>query len=113
MDGVLKMAEENIENDFASSYKQMYEAAQKTIKDLEISVAAIKENLRVEKETVDKLSNRNKELEGEIEKEQNSTYKALEGYQNALKDIGERDSKLANQDFEIMALKARLYDYMK
>lgn len=134
MDGMIEDAEENIENDFALSWKERAKIATKRYEKAEtelVKLAQSKDELRkklmedkskeVEQRQyyafeAQKQANRAAHLEEDLEgatkhiAELQEKVKTMKEEINAL--IADKDILLAKKDFEVMQLKAKLYDLM-
>lgn len=111
-EGCFELAEDNIKNDFGRSARQMAESARKEAdtltkkledskkanEDLQKVIQDQADNLRIKREDNDQLT-------------KNAEY-LIEELTKANKAIEEKDGKIKIQDFEILTLKARLYDFM-
>ena len=134
MDGMIEDAEENIENDFALSWKERAKIATKRYEKAEaelVKLAQSKDELRKKL-----MEDKNKEVEQrqyyafEAQKQANRAAHFEEDLEGATKQIAElqakldslkaesneaiadKDNLLAQRDFEVMQLKAKLYDLM-
>ena len=134
MDGMIDDAEENIENDWAMSWKDRAETATKRFEKAEAELvklsqdkASMEKKLTEEKEKetkerqyyafeAQKQANRAAHLEEDLEgatkqiAELQEKVKTMKEEINAL--IADKDIQLAKRDFEVMQLKAKLYDLM-
>jgi len=122
-EGCWEIAEQNIENDWACSMKDRAETAERKFNALELRYKQDTEHLRAVKEHLEKsrdeaqtkaASNfqeavkhveRERELEAAVEQQKQDQLKAVK----AIDDLGEQ---LKQKDWEIMKLKARLFDLM-
>lgn len=115
-DGCVEDAESNIENDFADSYRSRYEYREAECERLEEEV----EKLTSEK---NRLADRVELLEGAKTetanhyKEEVKKYRELfdenqQKYHEASNGLRAANDKIAEQELEIIKLKAKLYDMM-
>lgn len=134
MDGMIDDAEENIENDWAMSWKDRAETATKRFEKAEAELvklsqdkASMEKKLTEEKEKetkerqyyafeAQKQANRAAHLEDDLE-EANKQIAELQAKLESQKAefneaIADKDNLLAKRDFEVMQLKAKLYDLM-
>ena len=111
-EGCIELAKYNIENDFGISYKSKTESAEKSIEELKIKIVAQEANAKADKETIERLSRRKEQLEKELEMAQKNAHTAIEWNADSQKQIEEKDCKIAEQEQQILILKAKLYDFL-
>ena len=112
LEGVLEIAEMNIENDWACSLKEQVESATTEINRLRAANYDLSDTLQVAKARI-------AELEQAVENER-STRKGMEeeldmAYDESMKSresLRKTELNLSAANREIIELKARLYDYM-
>lgn len=134
MEGMIEDAEENIENDFGCSWKNRAEVAEQRLSDLQTTynkqiteltakngkLAYDLDFARIDsKEKIDNLTTLVKTRDSWVEQKNariDELNKQLEDAAQKLCDqidvIADKDRILAARDFEIMQLKAKLYDMM-
>lgn len=134
MDGMIEDAEENIENDWAMSWKDRAKTATKRFEKAEAELvklsqdkASMEKKLTEEKEKetkerqyyafeAQKQANRAAHLEDDLEganKQIAELQAKLESQKAEFNEaIADKDNLLAQRDFEVMQLKAKLYDLM-
>lgn len=109
LDGMFEDAEENIENDFALSWKDRAQTAEKRLAELtetynkqicEMSAARVAAESKLE----------NAETNLEIVRKARDDWKVA--YNNAQNAANEAEATVAKQEEEIIRLKAKLYDMM-
>lgn len=93
-EGCVDVARENIENDFACSYKQRAESAEATV------------------EQYQGLAKRNKDLVSEVERLKNVKHEVDRDMTGTLAELDKAKEKLKEYENTILTLKAKLYDYM-
>ena len=111
-EGILEQAEENITNDFACNYKEMYEEAQQIANEKERDADALKEEINDLEEEVARLKGFNEKKSSRIDELNNEIHDAsgmIGGYIEEIHALkAERDAMAQ----EIITLKAKLYDLM-
>ena len=111
-EGCFELALDNIENDFASSYKAKAENEAKKKAELLGLNAELEEEVRTFKGIIDETAKKNTELNKKI-LEIDSKAKNLEmDLISTVADLEDARIALAEKDTEILTLKAKLYDYM-
>ena len=109
LDGMFEDAEENIENDFALSWKDRAQTAEKRLSELtetynkqicEMSAARVAAESKLE----------NAETNLELVRKARDDWKVA--YNNAQNAANEAEATVAKQEEEIIRLKAKLYDMM-
>ena len=108
--GILEQAEENITNDFAGNYKEMYEQARdvidemnrdaqgtkQTINELEAKINNLNSQLQQKSDRIDELKKEVHDMAGEIEENIDKIY--------------DEQKRIEELESEIITLKAKLYD---
>jgi len=103
--GILEQAEENITNDFASNYKEMYESARDVIDKMNQDAQKLKneiERITSEKEDTERLYQTTHDMSMKYIEDLNNTI--------AKYDTAKKENEALKQ--EIITLKAKLYDLM-
>ena len=116
MDGMIEDAEENIECDFAMSWKNRAETAEKRFEDLQTEynkqvTEATDKRLQTEKDFIELQEQYNRTI-ATIGDDNDTICRLMSDRDKAWAEIKEKDNLLAKRDFEIMQLKAKLYDMM-
>jgi chromosome segregation ATPase len=111
-DGCFEIAEDNIENDFATSFKGKYENERKAKAEMTALYENEEARCKILNDDLQKTANKVKNLEQQLEMANKNAHTALKWNTDAQKQIEERDEKIAQYEHEILILKARLYDYM-
>lgn len=118
-EGCFEVAETNIENDWACSFKQQIESLEERnesqAKDIE-RLLGVKEHLEKKVDDQIQQTNRNWQLSEENAEDARMWLKRAEDRQKKIDElaasVADKDKVLAERDFEIMQLKAKLYDLM-
>ena len=114
--GILEQAEENINNDTGCNYKEAYETALDRIRALQTieneNNKTISDMTEIHKNELDRLNNKLILAQQNYEIAASNSQKAYEAETEARKEIEEKDKTIKAQEYEILILKARLYDYM-
>ena len=111
-DGCVDLALENIENDFASSYKAKAENEAKKKAELLGLNAELEKEVELYKGLTDETAKKAEALNAKI-LEIDSKAKNLEAdLISTVADLEDSRIALAEKDSEIIALKAKLYDYI-
>ena len=110
--GVIEQAADNIENDFASNYMEMYEAAEKVISEM-------KEATAKDQKTIVELRQYNQTLSIQLDSEKDRADGLRKDAQDVIKEneeymdrIMENEKRIETLESEIITLKAKLYDLM-
>lgn len=122
-DGCFEIAQENIDNDWACSYKQTAESKDKELATLRqrynvlaTEKADVVQSLEAKKEELDAVAAHLKTANAarrEMEQKYDDLqYRYTEYYQGAEAKQKELQAQLDEAQLEIIKLKARLYDYM-
>lgn len=115
-DGVLDIAETNIENDWACSLKEQVESARAGESDWKEKYSRTLEDLRAANARIEKLScdldyeqERRKNAEAQYDEAESASYEEARMLRESLQ---ESQLNLSAANREIIELKAKLYDYM-
>lgn len=112
LDGCLEIAEENIENDFACSMKQRWEAAEARAKKAEEDREYFRQEATRQSEYTEKAT----EEKAAADRKYYETCKRMEEAHNSYTELWnkfrETEDKLEAAQLEIMKLKAQLYDLL-
>lgn len=111
-DGCVELAEENITNDFLTSFKQTAENAHAAELEARARAQELKERLDHQEQQLEELYNQNEELKRN-NKEQAEMIRdyALQLSEATKKDAAKFD-RIQELEKELIALKAKLYDLM-
>jgi len=111
-EGIMEQAEENITNDFASNYKEMYERDELTIEELRRNAAG-------DQKTIEELRTYNRTLSQQVDNKADRIDELNKEIRNAAGEISEYidkqyedKKKIETLESEIITLKAKLYDLM-
>ena len=110
--GVIEQAADNIENDFASNYKEMYESATAALEEMKRDAAGDQKTiaeLRQYNQTLSIQLDSEKDRADGLRKEVHDVIKENEEYMDR---IMENEKKIETLESEIITLKAKLYDLM-
>lgn len=112
MDGVFEMAEENIKNDFACSWRQKADSAEKRAQKAEADLERYKTMLKDARNDIERIKKERNVYHSDF---YSAKAQAIE-WHNAAEEIKSKwaaaEEKLDAKDLEIMKLKAKLYDMM-
>ena len=100
-DGVVEDAEENIENDFACSWRQRAEYAEKA-----------REKAEQDREYFRQEAQRQADYTEKAENELNDARHKVNDLLKVADQAAKKDKEIADLKQEVMFLKAKLYDYM-
>jgi len=110
--GIIEQAEENIENDFANNYKELYEHSKEVIKEM-------KRDSDGDQKTIEDLRSYNRTLSQQLDTKNDRIDELNKEIHDAAGDISEyidkqyEDKKrIESLETEIITLKAKLYDLM-
>ena len=110
LEGCLEIAEENINNDWACSMKQRWEAAEKASDARKERIKTLETQIEIAKE-LDKRSNENYvELEQKYGKLKEQYDDMEDRYCAANEQLSDFNDQINEKDAEILKLKAKLYD---
>lgn len=110
--GCVRMAEENIENDFANNYPEIVESRDKTIAELRGKITANELDLKLMAEDLDRAGKREENLEKQKDEAEKMIREIANENDKLAQDVAHRDIEIDKLNAEIMKLKAKLYDYM-
>lgn len=111
-EGCFKLAEENIDNDFALSMKEQRDSTIEQNASLASKVEELSAKLDTEKaanETITEELEKTQEWAEELERMNSEKRERIQELENEKEDLEEKTEAQAQ---EIMKLKARLYDFM-
>lgn len=111
-DGVLEIAETNIENDWACSLKEQVESARAGESDWKEKYSRTLEDLRAANGRIDELECNWNEEQEERDALEDELAEAKEEWGKAKDAAIALKNKAATLETEIIRLKAKLYDYM-
>lgn len=110
--GCVRMAEDNIENDFANNYPEIVESRDKTIAELRGKITANELDKKLMAEDLDRAGKREENLEKQKEEAEKMIVELANENDKLAQDSAWKDEEIERKNAEILKLKARLYDYM-
>lgn len=113
---ILNLAETNIDNDFLITPTQSTEAAEKEIASLDRALYEAKQEKKAAEEKAEAAEREAAEYkrcyEAEAEAGKNAINQWIRDYNTATERANEAEARAEAAEAEIIALKAKLYDYM-
>jgi predicted nucleic acid-binding Zn-ribbon protein len=110
--GVIEQAADNIENDFACNYMEMYESATAALDEMKRDAAG-------DQKTIEELRQYNRTLSIQLDSEKDRADGLRKDVQDVIKEneeymdrILENEKRIETLESEIITLKAKLYDLM-
>lgn len=110
--GIIEQAEENIENDFANNYKELYEHSKEVITEMKRDAAG-------DQKTIAELRQYNQALSIRVDSEtdradglRKEVHDVIKENEEYMDRIMENEKRIETLESEIITLKAKLYDLM-